>query len=712
MNEWFSNNYENNKTTSEEIKNNISSFDSSENLVKDNYLRNDNKEWAKELAIKQLNEGNNLKENLEIQVLKETREELDKEAMINEAKIMLYEKLWINENQNDNSSFENFEKWIVDELVLNNYDLAIQVWETNWKIILDWLSQLASWEWLKQVAKAIWESFWSLLSWNAYEKWKSVAELWLIWTWVWAWVYIWKKWVKLWIKEISKLRVNKERIVESTKIKNVINDTKINLDNIISKKELDFKDLVIEDIAKLWNKERVKAWKEFLWKDITPSQENAIIKAHEVWINREWAWLNNYTFKEKLEKVKILDDAWFDKSDRRILLEKWVCWKEVDLSNIDDVVEKLSTLEKLDISVAKEMIEKWYLDDVMNNFNSFDIDSIVDIVPNQDKIINYYKDRKAWWKTTLEWNYWTFISASKFKIWWKNANDIDWFRCTQDKIKSYTNEDLISKWVDVSNPDIKKQFDEYVEYVWNIELKVKEIIKKSEDIYEEFNTLLKDVWELSKVSDPWTYLLKNWKVWNWVHNNIPLKKVDRIMEKVLAPWFFDWNLNKLWDIVRWTLEFDKIWDLYKWLYILMESWIISRKWWKILIKDNIWNIKWVNVHPHWFKNINSSIKISDNSLVELQFQLKSIMEATNIWIDLRKWTVGKIGFTKQDFSVKWDWKPNCELPRNDNLIIWHDILELWRTIPNSTNKKELLELKNKLNNLLKEIYKQAWDKAL
>lgn len=184
------------------------------------------------------------------------------------------------------------------------------------------------------------------------------------------------------------------------------------------------------------------------------------------------------------------------------------------------------------------------------------------------------------------------------------------------------------------------------------------------------------------------------------------------MEKVLAPWFYDWNLNKIWDIVRWTLEYDKIWDLYKWLYILMESWIISRKWWKILIKDNIWNVKWVDVHQHWFKNINSSIKIPDDSLVELQFQLKSIMEATNVWIDLKKGTVDKIWFTKDDFNVRWDWQPSYELPKNDNLIVWHDILELWRTIPDTTNNKELISLKNKLNNLLKEIYKQAWEKAL
>jgi hypothetical protein len=153
---------------------------------------------------------------------------------------MLYEKLGLDDNQNNNSSIENFEKWIVDELVLNNYDLAIQVWETNWAVILEGLKQLASWEWIKQMAQSIWESFTSLFTWNAYEKWKSVAELWLIWTWVWAGVYLWKKWVKLWMKEISKLRVKKENLVSSIEVKEVIWDVHNKLDDILPKKELDF----------------------------------------------------------------------------------------------------------------------------------------------------------------------------------------------------------------------------------------------------------------------------------------------------------------------------------------------------------------------------------------------------------------------------------------------------------------------------------------
>ncbi len=116
----------------------------------------------------------NLTEELEWKIIQETREELDKEALIQQAKTILYEKLWIHENLYQNSKTENFLKWIVDVLVIDNYDLAIQIWQTNGKVIIDALKALMSWEWIKQMAKALWESVMNLFTGNAYEKWKAV----------------------------------------------------------------------------------------------------------------------------------------------------------------------------------------------------------------------------------------------------------------------------------------------------------------------------------------------------------------------------------------------------------------------------------------------------------------------------------------------------------------------------------------------------------
>ncbi len=328
MNEWFSANYENNQKN-KEVENSF--LNSPENQVREQYLKYQNINWARELATSQIKENQNLKQNLETQVQNETKESLDKEAMINEAKTMLYEKLWIDNNQNNNSSFEKFQKWIIDTLILDNYDLAIQVWETNWKVILDSLKQLASFEWLKKMAESIWESIWNLLSWNAYERWKSVAELWLITTWAWAWVYIWKKWFKLWMKEMSRLRKPAERVVEGREVKSVISETRWKIDKIVPKKQLDFEKALVEDIDKLWDKERLKAASFYLKKELTPEHEKAVLEAHNVWLDREGAWIYNYNQAEISEKVRILKDAWFSKEERKVLLEKWVCWKNIEI---------------------------------------------------------------------------------------------------------------------------------------------------------------------------------------------------------------------------------------------------------------------------------------------------------------------------------------------------------------------------------------------
>lgn len=179
-------------------------------------------------------------ESVEKLVQSETRETLDKEACIQEAKTQIYEKCGISDNMWDNSAFENFSKWFIDTMVLDNYDMAMEVINTKWQVIIDALKQLASWEWLKQMAQALWESVWDLFTWNAYERGKAIADLWLVATWVWITATLWKKAIKLWMKEISKLKVNKEILVNAPEVKEVVSSTNRKVEEIIPKQEFDF----------------------------------------------------------------------------------------------------------------------------------------------------------------------------------------------------------------------------------------------------------------------------------------------------------------------------------------------------------------------------------------------------------------------------------------------------------------------------------------
>lgn len=367
----------------------IPSFNDPESNIRDNYLKNKSREWSRDLAMQQLNENNRLRDSIESDTLKETHELLDKEALINEAKTQIYELCWISESLWDNSAFENFSKWFIDELLIWNYDMAIEVINTKWKIIIDALKQLATWEWLKNMAKSLWESIWDLFAGNAYEKWKSVSELWLLTTWVWLSASLWKKWLKLWMKQISKLRVNKETLVQSVDMKDVVWKTKWEIERIVPPKQFDFEKMLIEDIAKLWDLDRVEVWSFYLKRELTLVQQKAIIDAHNVWKNRSWAWINNYNHWEISQKTKILQEAWFSKEERRILLEKWVCWKEIDITVLDaefvnnrldlSDFENLSVTEKLDVLwIPKEFY------DLVNN--SWFIQEWFDIIERYKKL--------------------------------------------------------------------------------------------------------------------------------------------------------------------------------------------------------------------------------------------------------------------------------------------------------------------------------------
>ncbi len=412
MNEWFSQNYENWDNKKWGVNKNSSSFNNLEIQVQQNYFKYKTFEWAGNLSFRQITENNTLKDKLEKPIIQDTRESLDKEAMINEARTILYEKLGIDNNQNNNSALVNFEKWIIDTLILDNYDLAIQVWETNWKILIDSLKQLASLEWLKKVAEAIWENIWNLLSWNAYERWKSVAELWLITTWVWAWVYVWKKWFKLWMKQISRLRKTAERVVENPEIKDVIWTTRWKVDEIVPKKELDLDDNLkrsidierqIKWLEKLWipeslSKDMLESWlirKEFFGWDLLRRFEDL----HKKWIDYNKMidevikQIPNLTREEALIIFSYTDEVIY----RR--LNAFLRWKK----------EVVDSLTPHNIEVSKRLALK--------------LEQALEKMPNLKSWEDWFILRWDKWKY-WDWKIWDEIELTAFSSVSNNKKDI------------------------------------------------------------------------------------------------------------------------------------------------------------------------------------------------------------------------------------------------------------------------------------------------
>lgn len=379
---------------------NISVFDSQkyQDELQSFYMRNqDNPESIQSLKSfvdHQEQDKSDLRESLESPVLKETREELDKQAMINEAKTMLYEKMWISDNLSENNWWENFSKWLVDTLVLDNYDLAIQIWETNWAVIIDSVKELfSSWHNIKKMAEALWESFMWLFSLDWYQTWKSIAELWLITTWVWAWVYLGKKWVKLWMKQIAKLRSNPERIVSSPEIKQVIWETTWKVDEIIPKKELDIQETVKRTI----DIERQIKWLEELWIPESYSRD----------------LLESGLLNEKF--------LWWDLLRRFQALEK----KQIDYNaRIDEVMKEIPELTREEaLSIFSYTDEIIYRD--LNNYMRWILNK--DLSPDNIKAINNLIEKLESWLEKMPdlepWEYWYILRWDKWAGWKKEVGE-------------------------------------------------------------------------------------------------------------------------------------------------------------------------------------------------------------------------------------------------------------------------------------------------
>lgn len=107
----------------------------------------------------------------------------------------IYSFAEINPDTDRNSTKNKFIKGLIDSIIVENVELAKQV-VANPKILLDMISHIFSWEWLKQIAEWLKTSVMGIFSGDAYKAWKSTWELGLITTGAWLGVALGKKWLK------------------------------------------------------------------------------------------------------------------------------------------------------------------------------------------------------------------------------------------------------------------------------------------------------------------------------------------------------------------------------------------------------------------------------------------------------------------------------------------------------------------------------------
>jgi len=148
---------------------------------------------------------------------------------------------------------------------------------------------------------------------------------------------------------------------------------------------------VVRENAKLSDNERLEKAEEILWRKLTKRQKEAILKAHYVWSEREWAGVYNYTIWELLEKNKILKEAGFTKAEREKLVRQGLVGEEVK--------KWLSTEEFFNNFV--NWLEKEYPE----------LKKYVDKVWDKNRFVKYVKEYSN--NEDIKWKY--------EKLYWDNA---------------------------------------------------------------------------------------------------------------------------------------------------------------------------------------------------------------------------------------------------------------------------------------------------
>lgn len=490
-----------------------------------------------QLESKKLQEINNLnKQNIS----KETHDTLDKEAIINTSKKLIYEWLDIKDNLWDNSRLKNFLKWVIDESILWNEELAIEIINTKWKIIIDAISNINIFDLLENIASSFKESLLSLVNKDAYNTWKHAAELVLMFSWL---AYIWKKWVKMWLKNIAKNQVNKENLVTSEWLKHAINSTNTSVKNIVPDKKINIDDGVKKDLKNLQGDNKILAEKllekqndskdvlkkytnkelanlsddeiilhalKWFEKWVSADQKLAILDAYNIWKQKIATWIYDFTTQELSQKVRILKEAWFSLEERRKLFESWIYW-QISKEKILQLEITWETLnQKVDNLISLANSTKKDYDELLNwIWKSTNAQEILD----SQKVALKSKENVLS-KITSEYN-WTDVEKVRDLLRWSLVYDDIWD--LKNAVKLFKNNNFIQEVYINNRLDNVLQNDILLNirfknwFVWEVQLHVKDTLNLKEkwvlfskeeiDFSTQFSTK-----DLEIVND-----LKNWK---------------------------------------------------------------------------------------------------------------------------------------------------------------------------------------------------------
>lgn len=232
-------------------------------------------------------------------------------------------------------------------------------------------------------------------------------------------------------------------------------------------------------------------------------------------------------------------------------------------------------------------------------------------------------------------------------------------------------------------------------------LSLQELYKNAISSMPIYDDLLESTFE----NTWWIDVLNSQTVW--------LKSLDWVIDKIYSDYFWE-EVDKLTDILRWSIVYDDISNLDKAINYVLNHKNVKQVYVRNRLKNPLTNDIFLNIElNNWF-------------VCELQLHILETLHAKEKWYILTKnvidldnyWSLEEIGFFENNSFWNSPWRKfdqELTLPKNNQLINGHDLYKIRRSLWDSDLERNLIfklkVLEETLNIYARGLYeKRVWKK--
>ncbi len=692
-------------------------------------------DWKEEDLKKEFNkELNNIKKDI-WDLLSDRKE-------VVELQNKLYNELWIDKYTYRNNSNKRFIKWIIDASIVDNYEMIKNLWEDPVKFFKEIIENFS----IEDIINWIFEDFKNVISWDAYEKWKSIISVLAT---TWWWLYLLKKWLqkwnnielKWWIHKLTDDKIDK--LTDRELLWIIINNENKNIDiNWLStKNKQKINNILTQNYPLYWvsrltpnsnliniNISWIKNINDKFWQDFTDLLNKNF--KEEIFKNLEKTWYNSRVIRSDYKNISLvlpknsdISKLFWHSIQTKDFIEKiinktisesnlahsektsainlirenynfWV-WKSKIWTDTSNIIHNIEYLRQAEITSRRNI---WNSTD---NIVTYSSEESLNKIRNSINIENEILSKYEWKSFSYKWK--------DFKI-TTNINNEN--KISSDLLR------VVRKWEEINPKELKSEIEKYIkelndsiDFISPLRTSIKfsqEQVNEAEKIWKMMKDgiidkkylsttykwwLNKDVF-INKITNiPWESIFIDIKDM-WIHNLVDYREKAKKID-ILS------NSYKKWEISKEKIELE----LYQ---TMLEAWLpITEKF--IEFKSRLKTI-YPNAKIHiWWDEIY--IFNNDWKHIDLQ-QILNILNTSDIsWrLTRNNWIGSERNFADLDLNSNINKKIEEYIKIKTNIDFKTTINLAVLKLEKEEIKKFLIEIESILKNAnLENLLKENWE---